>query len=183
MPTTPFEEEILGRLQKEGLLVDCQVGDSGFKIDFAVRDPKTNRYVLAIEADGASYHSSEYARERDYMRQRILEDRGWKFIRIWSTEWWANPQQEVQRVLNALKSPVKNRKKNEPVIEHAITQKSEFDGIEEFAILRGLRDKNPERDRDFIFELWYHTMGFQRRTENLKNRFNAYWRELSARAK
>ena len=100
--TTPFEAEIQQALEARGLQVECQVGDSGFKIDFAIRDPKLNKYVLAIEADGATYHSSEYARERDYMRQRILESRGWKFVRIWSTDWWRDPQSQVRRVLAAL---------------------------------------------------------------------------------
>ncbi len=178
VPTTPFEEEILQKLSEAGLTVDCQVGDSGFKIDFAVRDPKTNKYLLAIEADGATYHSSEYARERDYMRQRILENRGWKFVRIWSTDWWANPAQEVQRVLNALTN-VQDRKKvhkdDAPVV---MKISNKFEDIEEFKILRGIKDQNQGRSREYIFELWFKTMGFQRKTQNLINRFNSYWRDL-----
>jgi len=178
-PTTPFEEEILQKLSDAGLTVDCQVGDSGFKIDFAVRDPKTNKYILAIEADGATYHSSEYARERDYMRQRILENRGWKFVRIWSTDWWANPEQEVQRVLNALSNiqgSKKVTKNDEPPITIKVSNK--FEDIEEFKILRGIKDQNQGKSREYIFELWFKAMAFQRRTQNLINRFNSYWRDL-----
>jgi very-short-patch-repair endonuclease len=177
VPTTPFEEEILTRLSLAGLTVDCQVGDSGFKIDFAVRDPKTNRYLLAIEADGATYHSSEYARERDYMRQRILENRGWRFVRIWSTDWWSNPDQEVRRVLNALSE---NTHKGSPkeVAPKPTKVSNKFESIEEFQILRGIKDQNQGRDREFIFNLWFKAMGFQRKTTNLNNRFNSYWRDL-----
>jgi len=178
-PTTPFEEEILQKLSDAGLTVDCQVGDSGFKIDFAIRDPKTNRYLLAIEADGATYHSSEYARERDYMRQRILEGRGWRFVRIWSTDWWVNPDLEVQRVLNALQSSpasAKSSSQKVPVVKAKISKK--YEDIEEYKILRGIRDQNQGWSKEAIFELWYKSMGFQRKTQNLVNRFNNYWRDF-----
>ena len=178
VPTTPFEEEILQKLSDAGLTVDCQVGDSGFKIDFAVRDPKTNKYQLAIEADGATYHSSEYARERDYMRQRILENRGWKFVRIWSTDWWENPDREVKRVLNALSANPTRKQADEGFIQKPAKVSTKYEDIEEFKILRGIKDQNQSLGREYLFELWFKTMGFQRRTQNLINRFNSYLRDL-----
>jgi superfamily I DNA and/or RNA helicase/very-short-patch-repair endonuclease len=175
--TTPFEEEILQKLNEKNLTVDCQVGDSGFKIDFAIRDPKTNKYILAIEADGATYHSSEYARERDYMRQRILEARGWRFVRIWSTDWWLNPEQEIARVMAALGKTTQVT--NNPVEEISRSVVSDrYEDIEEYKLLRGIKAQNSGRGKDYIFELWYKSMGFQRRTQNLINRFNNYWRDL-----
>lgn len=175
--TTPFEEEILQKLNEKNLTVDCQVGDSGFKIDFAIRDPKTNKYILAIEADGATYHSSEYARERDYMRQRILESRGWRFVRIWSTDWWLNPDQEIARVMAALGKPTQNL--NSPIEETNRSIVSDrYEDIEEYKLLRGIKAQNSGRGKEYIFELWYKSMGFQRRTQNLINRFNNYWRDL-----
>ena len=175
--TTPFEEEILQKLNEKNLTVDCQVGDSGFKIDFAIRDPKTNKYILAIEADGATYHSSEYARERDYMRQRILESRGWRFVRIWSTDWWLNPDQEIARVMAALGKPVQNLISPSEEISRSIVS-DRYEDIEEYKLLRGIKAQNSGRGKDYIFELWYKSMGFQRRTQNLTNRFNNYWRDL-----
>jgi len=177
LATTPFEEEILQKLNEKGLTVDCQVGDSGFKIDFAIRDPKTNKYVLAIEADGATYHSSEYARERDYMRQRILESRGWRFVRIWSTDWWLNPDQEVARVTSALGQPTQNQPASEVKLDKSYVS-ARFEDIEEYKLLRGIKAQNPGRSKDHIFDLWYKAMGFQRRTQNLVNRFNNYWFDL-----
>lgn len=103
-PETPFEEQILEALQVKGLLVDCQVGASKYKLDFAIRHPETNQYILAIEADGAAYHSSAYARERDWLRQQVLERKGWNFARIWSTDWWENPDREIDKVLETYKS-------------------------------------------------------------------------------
>jgi len=175
--TTPFEEEILQKLNEKNLTVDCQVGDSGFKIDFAIRDPKTNKYILAIEADGATYHSSEYARERDYMRQRILESRGWRFVRIWSTDWWLNPDQEIARVMAALGKPVQNLNSSSEQVGRSIVS-DRYEDIEEYKLLRGIKAQNSGRGKDYIFELWYKSMGFQRRTQNLINRFNNYWRDL-----
>ena len=97
-----FELDIKRRLEAEGLKLVSQFGVCNYRIDFAVRDPRNpDNFVLAIEADGASYHSGHIARERDRLRQMLLEDRGWTFHRIWSTDWFSNPDREVQRVLEA----------------------------------------------------------------------------------
>ena len=79
-----------------------QVGVSGYKIDLAIFDPNTCQYILDIEYDGATYHSSRSARERDIHRQRYLESRGWKIIRIWSRAWWAHPDEEIQRIIEKI---------------------------------------------------------------------------------
>lgn len=95
-----FEQDIRDRLTKAGLTLTPQFGVSGYRIDFVASHPdKPGQYVLAIEADGASYHSSATARDRDRLRQEHLERLGWRFHRIWSTDWFRNPQAEVDRVL------------------------------------------------------------------------------------
>jgi very-short-patch-repair endonuclease len=102
IPLNSFELDIKRRLEAEGLKLVSQFGVCNYRIDFAVRDPKNpDNFVLAIEADGASYHSGHIARERDRLRQMLLEDRGWTFHRIWSTDWFSNPDREVSRVLDA----------------------------------------------------------------------------------
>lgn len=96
----PFEYAIFERLTEEGLLIQPQFGVSGYKIDFAVQHPKKpGKFVLAIEADGATYHSSNSARDRDRLRQEHLERLGWVFHRIWSTDWFKNPNREIKKVL------------------------------------------------------------------------------------
>jgi very-short-patch-repair endonuclease len=96
---SPFETAVYDAVRGLGYEVVPQVGSQGFFIDLAVRDPRQpGRYLLAIECDGASYHSSVNARDRDRLRQAVLEDRGWKFHRIWSTDWFRNPSQEIQRI-------------------------------------------------------------------------------------
>jgi very-short-patch-repair endonuclease len=58
---------------------------SGYRIDLAIIHPNDpHRYILGVECDGAMYHSSKNAKERDVYRQRFLENRGWIIERIWS---------------------------------------------------------------------------------------------------
>ncbi|MDE6442296.1 MAG: DUF4011 domain-containing protein [Clostridia bacterium] len=103
-----FELEVCEFLREHGFAVDTQVGCSSFKIDLALKRPDSSDYVLAIECDGASYHSSKTARDRDRLRQDILERMGWKFYRIWSTDWFRNKQIEKQRLLDAAKKALEN---------------------------------------------------------------------------
>jgi very-short-patch-repair endonuclease len=88
--------------------VDTQVGCSSFKIDMALKQPGTSNYLLAIECDGASYHSSKSARDRDRLRQAILESMGWRFYRIWSTDWFNNKAKEKERLLKAVQDAIEN---------------------------------------------------------------------------
>lgn len=86
------------RLADKGYKVDTQVGVGGYSIDLAIK--KNNQYILAVECDGRTYHSSKSARERDYHRQKYLESRGWRIHRIWSTNWWKNPNMEIDKIEN-----------------------------------------------------------------------------------
>lgn len=89
--TNDFEDSVRRELELRGFKVDAQVGVGSFRIDLAVRDPKNDvGYALGIECDGATYHSSRSARDRDILRQEILQGMGWKLHRIWSTEWFKN---------------------------------------------------------------------------------------------
>jgi very-short-patch-repair endonuclease len=104
-----FERSIQERLERAGLILEPQYGVGKYLIDFAVRNPKDlSVFALAVECDGASYHSQPTARERDRLRQELLESRGWKFHRIWSTDWFRDPDLEVRRCLEALQSAIKD---------------------------------------------------------------------------
>lgn len=96
-----FEREVCEFLRSKGFSADTQVGCSSFRIDIALKRPDTSDYVLAIECDGASYHSTRAARDRDRLRQQVLEGMGWKFYRIWSTDWFRNKPIEQQRLETA----------------------------------------------------------------------------------
>ncbi|EKD82655.1 MAG: hypothetical protein ACD_39C01164G0001 [uncultured bacterium] len=96
---SPFEEAVGKTLRETGYEVHAQVGCSGYRIDLAIVHPnKPGKYLLGVECDGASYHSAFCARERDKLRQSVLENLGWKLHRIWSTEWWHNPKAEIDKV-------------------------------------------------------------------------------------
>jgi len=100
-----FEREVCQRLRGHGCEVDAQVGCAGFSIDMAIVDPQApGRYVVGIECDGATYHSSPTARDRDRLRQAVLEDLGWKIIRVWSTDWFNQPEKTLDRLLRQIQS-------------------------------------------------------------------------------
>lgn len=114
-PLNPFEMDVKYRLEQAGLTVIPQYGTSGFRIDFALPHPSLpGRMVLAIEADGASYHSSPTARDRDRLRQQVLERLGWRFHRIWSTDWFNDPQTEVDKVVAACKQALDDIDNRQP---------------------------------------------------------------------
>ena len=102
---SPFEEAVADVIERLGYKVDKQVGSAGFKIDLAVRHPKEpGRYMLAVECDGATYHRGLWARERDRMRQEVLENMGWKFHRIWSTDWFYRRGNTFEKLKSALEN-------------------------------------------------------------------------------
>jgi helicase len=104
-----FEENVYNFLVTKGYKVHTQVGASGYRIDMAILHPNIpGRYVLAIECDGAAYHSSKTARDRDRLRQEILESKGWNFYRIWSTSWIHDNVNEKNKLVNAIEKLIEN---------------------------------------------------------------------------
>lgn len=102
-PDSPFEVAVINALRGHGWEVHPQVGVSGYRLDLAVVNPHARgRYLLGVECDGATYHSAATARDRDRLRQMILEGLGWKIHRLWSTDWWINPALPMQKLLARL---------------------------------------------------------------------------------
>lgn len=102
---SPFEEDVAGVIRELGFDADLQVGSAGFRIDLGVRHAdRPGQYLVAVECDGATYHSALWARERDRLRQDVLEGLGWRFHRIWSTDWFYRRQQEIARLQAALEN-------------------------------------------------------------------------------
>lgn len=112
-----FEMEVCNFLRSKGYSVDTQIGCSGFRIDLGLKRPNSSDYVLAIECDGATYHSSKNARDRDRLRQQILENMGWKFYRIWSTDWFRNNRVEKERLIEAVENALKSYAKEPDYME------------------------------------------------------------------
>lgn len=98
-----FEIEVADRLRARGFVVDYQVGVSGYKIDLGVRHPDhPERYLAGVECDGATYHRGKSARDRDRLREEVLNDKGWDILRIWSTDWFDNPSLQTTRLIEKL---------------------------------------------------------------------------------
>ena len=103
-PDSDFEIAVMKQLVNAGFECVPQVGVAGFKIDVGVRDPgMPGRYLMGIECDGATYHSSKSTRDRDRVRQGVLEGLGWNIQRVWSTDWFKNPDAELKPIIDQLR--------------------------------------------------------------------------------
>jgi len=99
----PFEEEVTNQLNKAGYTVRNKIGSAGFYLDLAVVDPENpGRYILGIECDGKAYASARSATDRDRLRTQVLELFGWNVYRVWSTDWYRNPERELARLIAAI---------------------------------------------------------------------------------
>ena len=102
-PDSDFERWFLSRLKAEGYDAHAQVGVAKYRIDIGVVHPdKAGAYILGVECDGATYHSSKAARDRDRIRQDVLEGLNWKIHRVWSTDWYRNPEREFRRLVQKI---------------------------------------------------------------------------------
>ncbi len=110
---SPFEEAVAKQLEARGWQVVSQIGVSAFRIDLGIVHPdKPGAYLAGIECDGATYHRSATAQDRDKIREQILRHLGWDILRIWSTDWWADSQSATERMHTAL-TELLNRKREE----------------------------------------------------------------------
>ena len=101
--TNDFEDAVREALRGRGLDVDAQVGASRYRIDLAIRDRRDpRRYVLGVECDGATYHGSRSARDRDLLRHEVLRSMGWRLHRLWSTDWFRDRDAAIAGVLRSL---------------------------------------------------------------------------------
>ncbi|MEU1228369.1 DUF3320 domain-containing protein [Streptomyces sp. NPDC005828] len=108
-PDSPFEESVLEVLRGWGYAVQPQVGVAGYRIDIGLRHPALpGAYALGVECDGAMYHSSKAARDRDRLREQVLNGLGWRLYRIWGTDWYRGRAAAELRLREA--------------VEHAIAQ-------------------------------------------------------------
>ena len=109
-PMSPFEEAVIEEICAHGIRVTPQVGSAGFSVDIGICDPENpEKFVLGIECDSRKYHSARAARDRDRLRQDVLERRGWRIHRIWGTDWWQNRERELRRTLEVISQAIAAR--------------------------------------------------------------------------
>jgi very-short-patch-repair endonuclease len=137
---SPFEEAVLTYIRSLGYDVVPQVGVAGFRLDMAIRNPsRPGSFMLGIECDGAAYHSSRVARDRDRLRQEILEGLGWRIYRIWGPSWYhdrAGQQAALRATIESClttpkPSTAKKPEITKPVIE---TRAAELDARPRWAV-------------------------------------------------
>jgi len=110
-----FEASVRTRLAGYGIIVVPQYGVGGYRVDFAAAHPDDpSRMILAVEADGASYRDSGSVRDRDRLRKEHLERLGWNVHRLWSTNWFHDPDAEVAKLREAYDRAVASAPRFEP---------------------------------------------------------------------
>ncbi len=103
-PESPFEAAVIRALRNRGWEVHPQVGCSGYRLDLGVVDPRApGRYLLGVECDGRTYHCGANARDRDRLRQHVLEGLGWRIYRLWSTDWWMDSERAIDKLVAHLR--------------------------------------------------------------------------------
>ncbi|OSJ29693.1 hypothetical protein BSZ19_26165 [Bradyrhizobium japonicum] len=108
-PDSDFERWFLSRLKSAGYVAHPQVGVAQYRIDIGVVHPdRPGSYIIGLECDGATYHSSKSARDRDRLRQSVLEELNWRIHRVWSTDWYRDPEREFDRLVQKIESLRKN---------------------------------------------------------------------------
>ena len=111
-PDSKFEEYVIAQLKAIGCQTIPQVGATGYFIDIGVKHPDwPHGFIMGVECDGASYHSTKSARDRDRLRQEVLEGLGWYLHRIWSTDWFKDPVSETERLREVVECRLKELKK------------------------------------------------------------------------
>ena len=100
---SPFEEAVADQLLRYGWQIVPQVGISGFRVDLGIKHPdKSGTYLAGVECDGATYHSSATARDRDKVREQVLRGLGWNILRVWSTDWWFDAKGAMEKLHGSL---------------------------------------------------------------------------------
>src|SRR5260370_29758379 len=130
----------MSELTRHNVTVVPQVGVAGYRIDLGVLDDATpGRFLCGIECDGVAYHNSETARDRDRLRQQVLEARGWTMFRVWSTDWFKDRQGQIARLISlveATRTRAREEAQAEKEARERVARENEIKLAEESEVLR-----------------------------------------------
>lgn len=102
-----LEEEAYKNISK--LLIKSKYGikhkyeSYGYQIDIVIYDKTTDKNILAIEFKNKDSKENRNFLNSDFLRKKFLEDRGWKYYRIWHTNWWNDHEYELEKIFNIIK--------------------------------------------------------------------------------
>ena len=143
------------KLESIGCEVHPQVGVAGYRIDLGIKHPNYRHgYLIGVECDGAAYHSSNSARERDVIRQQILEGLGWRIYRIWSTDWFSNPVNEFEKLKNYIEEILTNEEPESPEVDNLVTEHNFMPEEEAPRDLFELADQQSSANTENVVELF-----------------------------
>jgi len=144
---SPFAEAVSEALRLQGWEVRTPLGVSGFRIDLGVVHPDAaGSYLAGVECDGAQYHASATARDRDKVRQAVLEGLGWTILRVWSTDWFRDTAGVTERVHTELAGllerdrearkarEAETENQEEPIPEETVEEPEETSVIEQHVV-------------------------------------------------
>jgi len=157
---SPFEMAVARNLRERGWKVPPQVGVSNYRIDLGIVHPDLpGKYLAGVECDGAMYHSGASARERDKIRQIILEGLGWKLLRVWSTAWWNNERKETKVLVDSLNDILDGEREAKSRADQNATPNGEATSVDEDA--RRKTEDGPENRENLSHETGNNGKGAQ----------------------
>ena len=131
-----------------------------YRIDIGVKHSEwPHGFLLGVECDGATYHSSRSARERDRYRQEILEGLGWRLHRIWSTNWFNDQNQEIEKLRVAINETLAEKIKKleeektaRPSATLSVEYEEQSEAGDEMAPWTSPEEKSP-KDKSTVVEI------------------------------
>ena len=128
-----FEKMVAVEIQKLGYSVKTDIGISGYRIDIGIVNPgKPSEYILGILTDGKTYRAAKTAKDREVVQTDVLKMLGWNIYKLWSPDWWDNPQKVIKDIVQAIEeaqNPKEEILEPETLVESAETKRKEFASV------------------------------------------------------
>ena len=139
-------QQICERLESHGFMTTTSVGRSNFKVDIAVSTPEhPEKYILGILCDGKTYYATKTTRDREIVQPNVMRMLGWSVMRVYTIDWYENPERSIQQILDELKEHKVDEVKSKTGKDNIPLKVFSADNIQKTDIL-----KEPERNQGQI---------------------------------